>query len=77
MSLHTAGLTNLTSLQLVSFEEAVNDEAALALASSLTGLLHLDLRGSSIQDAEAMQALRGLRLLTELLLDEDEEQDWQ
>lgn len=67
-------LTALTCLQLDHLGAAVDDAAAAALASSLTGLRHLKLQGCNIQQQATVAALQRLPMLTHLQLCTEEEE---
>lgn len=69
-----AVLTALTCLQLDHLGAAVDDAAAAALASSLTGLRHLELQGSNIEQQATVAALQRLPMLTHLQLCTEEEE---
>jgi hypothetical protein len=70
-----AVLTALTCLQLDDLGAAVDDAAAAALARSLTGLRHLELQGSDIEQQATVAALQALPVLTHLQLCTEEEEE--
>lgn len=70
-----AVLTSLTLLQLDHLGQAVDDDAAVAIAKCLTGLRHLELPGNDIEDEKAIAALQDMPLLTYLQLETDEDEE--